>query len=169
MYQARSLLLAAMAAGTGFSSACYAATEPQAGSYLISGTVTAVTASGGAVCLAKGTAIHGYSYFPGVQGKGLNFTIVIPPVSSEPGVVYSFPPMNTFSGSAWYAVLSYVLPPSAVSRNGNFGLEFTTYNASSFTIILQTSTASQGSGPAGSTCLTTYSLNFALGLPTNLF
>jgi len=77
--------------------------------------------------------------------------------------------MNTFSGNAWYSVLSYVLPPATVQKNGNFGLEFTAYNTSSFSIILQTSTISQGVGPAGSTCLTTYSLNFTAGLPTTLF
>jgi hypothetical protein len=163
-------LFVVLAMGAGLTTPCYAqGIEPQTGSYVISGKVSAVTAEGGAGCLSNGAAIQGYSYFPGVQGKGENFTIVIPAAGAQPSVVYYFPPMNTFSGSNWFDVLTYALPPSAVTRKGNFGLRFTAYNASSFSIILQTSTSSQGAGPVGSTCLTTYSLNFSLGFPTKLF
>jgi hypothetical protein len=169
MRKACLLSFATILAGVGLSTTSYAATEPQAGVYVMSGVVTKVTASGGAACVAAGAAIKGYSYFPGAANKGNDFTIVIPPVGAAPSVVYTFPPMNTFSGNAWYSVLSYVLPPATVQKNGNFGLEFTAYNTSSFSIILQTSTISQGVGPAGSTCLTTYSLNFTAGLPTTLF
>lgn len=158
-----------MMACIGVSAASYAATEPQAGIYVVSGKVTAVAVRGGATCLATGTAVQGYSYFPGVQGKGKNFTIVIPPVNPKSGIVYSFPPMNTFSGSVWLGLVSYVLPPSVETRGASFSLSFTAYNASSFTILLQTYTVSQGAGPSGSACLTKYSLNFTLGLPTKLF
>ena len=169
MHKANSLFLAAMVAGVGCSAASYAATEPRAGSYVISGTVAAVTANGGAACLAKGTTLQGYSYFPGAQGKGKNFTIVIPPASSEPGIIYSFPPMGTFTGSTWNGTLTYMLPPSAVTENADFALWFNSYNASSFTVTLRTYTFSQGVGPSGSTCITTYSLKFTLGLPASLF
>ncbi len=167
--QARSLFLAATMAAVGFSSASGAATEPKGGSYVISGKVTAVTASGGATCIAKGTAIQGYSYFPGVQGKGKNFTIVIPPTTSAPGIVYQFPPMNTFSGSVWRDTLTYLLPPAAVTKDAAFSLAFTAFNASSFTITLHTTTGSQGAGSSSSRCSNSYLLNFKLGLPTNLF
>ncbi len=173
MLKARSLFFAAMIGGVGLSTASYAATEPQRGSYVMSGKVTAVTATGGASCVATGTTLTGYSYFPGVQGKGNGFTIVIPPAGSVPGVLYYFPPMSNFSGAAWNDVLNYVLPPSGVVLNASFSLTFTAYTASSFTIILRTLTIAQGSSqsvaPSGSTCHTTYSLNFTLGLPTNLF
>jgi hypothetical protein len=65
-----SLIFAAIVPGVGFSTASYAAAEPQGGSYVVSGNVTAVTAKGDATCLPQGAAIQGYSYFPGVQGKG---------------------------------------------------------------------------------------------------
>jgi hypothetical protein len=159
-----SLIFAAIVPGVGFSTASYAAAEPQGGSYVVSGNVTAVTAKGDATCLPQGAAIQGYSYFPGVQGKGKNFTIVIPPTSSEPGAIFSFPPMNAFSGATWEDILSYVQPPSAVTSNANFGLRFTTSNASSFSINLQTLT-----GPFSSSCTTSYVLNFKLGLPASLF
>jgi hypothetical protein len=169
MRKVSSLFFVVMMAGVGFGASSYAATEPQQGSYVISGKVTAVTASGGAACVAKGTAIKGYSYFPGVKGKGKNFTIIIPPAAPEPGVIYSFPPMNTFSGSVWNGILTYVLPPAALERNASFSLAFTNYYYSSFWITLQTYTVSQGVGPSGSYCHITYSLNFKLGLPTSLF
>ncbi len=170
MREASSFFLAAMVAAVGFSTVSDAATEPQGGSYVMSGKVTALTASASATCVAKGTSIQGYSYFPGVQGKGKNFTIVIlPPTASEAAVVYQFPPMNTFSGSVWRGTLSYLLPPAAVTKDTTFSLAFTAYNASSFTITLETRTSSQGPGPSSSTCTTSYLLNFKLGLPTSLF
>jgi hypothetical protein len=169
MRQARSFLFGAMLAIIGFSTVCDAAAEPQGGSYVVSGSVTAATSTGGAICIAKGKTVQGYSYFPGLQGKGKNFTIVIPPTTSEPGIVYQFPPMNRFSGSVWRDTLIYVLPPATLSQDAIFSLSFTAYNASSFTVILQTRTGPQGSGPVHSTCTSSYLLHFKLGLPTSLF
>ncbi|HEY3912025.1 MAG TPA: hypothetical protein VGM07_19365 [Stellaceae bacterium] len=124
----------AILAAVGFSTTCEAADEPQGGSYVVSGNVTAATAVGGATCIAKGKTITGYSYFPGVQGKGKNFTVIIPPASSDPGIVYQFPAMNRFSGSVWRDTLVYLLPPATTTANATFSLAFTAYNANSFTI-----------------------------------
>ncbi len=169
MREARSFIFGAMLATAGFSSVCDAATEPQGGSYVVSGSVTAANSVGGATCIAKGKTVQGYSYFPGLQGKGKNFTIVMLPTTSEPGIVYTFPPMNRFSGSVWRDTLVYLLPSAAATQDAVFSLAFTAYNASSFTVTLQTRTGSQGSGPLKSACTSSYLLHFKAGLPTNLF
>lgn len=169
MREAFPILFGAMLAAVGFSTSCEAANEPQGGSYVVSGNVTAVTAVGGATCVAQGKTIKGYSYFPGVQGEGKNFTIIIPPAGSQPGLAYQFPAMNRFNGSVWRDSLAYLFPPATTSARGPFSLAFTAYNTNSFTITLQTRTSSQGSGPAHSTCTNSYLLHFKLGLPTSLF
>ena len=71
MRKACLLSFAAILAGVGLSTTSYAATEPQAGVYVMSGVVTKVTASGGAACVAAGAAIKGYSYFPVQQTRGM--------------------------------------------------------------------------------------------------
>lgn len=135
-----------------------AATEPQAGSYVVSGVVDSV--SGGTACGKKGEALAGYSFWPGSKLHGNYFTIVIPPTASAAGAVFSFPQLSRFTGSVWRDTLTFGVPPSAVTKPERFSLAFTAYNATSFSILLRTT--------AGA-CANAYTFHFKLGLPSKLF
>lgn len=135
-----------------------AATEPQIGSYVVSGVVDSV--SGGTACGKKGEVLTGYSFWPGSGVQGKYFTIVIPPTASAAGAVYSFPQLSRFTDSVWRDTLKFAVPPSAVTKSVRFSLSFTAYNATSFSILLRTT--------AGA-CANAYTFHFKLGLPSKLF
>lgn len=159
---------AGVALSIGFGGSAHAATEPAPGAYVVSGSVSAVVAGGNATCPTTGTKISGYSYWPGDQNSGRNFTIIIPPVSPLSGVALSFPPLSNFTGQVWTDTLTYSLPPKTRQVEEPFTLAFTAFNANSFSITLKTTIGTQVFGTGG-TCSISYALKFQLGLPSSLF
>jgi hypothetical protein len=134
------------------------------GTYNVTGGVVSSSPSNGANCIDPGATIQGFSYFPGSQGGGKNFTVAINPQGPHSLIVH-FPQLIPLDiGQGWTDTADIVLPPSTVNSKGSFSLVLKEASAKSFTAKVTVTF----NGPNQGSCTETYHLVFKKGIPAIL-